>query len=79
MRSVFKGWRRKIVLNIPSAKSMESFGPFTWIVTREAAFRLKRANAPYWSVVTPLTVLSAWLLISKPRQLKPESDQKIPE
>jgi hypothetical protein len=27
-------------------------------------------SAPYWSIVIPLTLVSAWLLLSKPRQLK---------
>jgi hypothetical protein len=30
-----------------------------------------RAIAPYWSLVVPLTLLSACLLLSKPRQKKP--------
>lgn len=28
-------------------------------------------NTPYWSIVIPLTILSAWLLLSKPKQPKP--------
>lgn len=31
---------------------------------------------PYWSVVTPLTLLSAWLLLSKPRARKPTIEQQ---
>ena len=27
-------------------------------------------RAPYWSIVIPLTLLSAWLLLSKPRIAK---------
>jgi len=27
---------------------------------------------PYWSIVIPLTVLSAWLLLNKPREGKPK-------
>lgn len=30
--------------------------------------------APYWAIVIPLTVLSAWLLRPKPRAPKPESN-----
>lgn len=28
-------------------------------------------RAPYWSIVIPLTLLSAWLLLSRPRATKP--------
>lgn len=28
---------------------------------------------PYWSIVIPLTLLSAWLLLSKPRPAKPQT------
>lgn len=43
-------------------------GPFpndTWTES------LKRWTVPYWSIVTPLTLLSTWLLLSKPRQDNP--------
>jgi hypothetical protein len=33
---------------------------------------------PYWSIVIPLTLLSAWLLISKPRVKKIESNMAKP-
>lgn len=33
--------------------------------------RFKIGPAPYWSIVTPLTLLSAWLLLIKPRSSKP--------
>jgi hypothetical protein len=33
---------------------------------------------PYWSVVGPLTLLSAWLLLSKPRQSMPRTPAKSP-
>lgn len=29
-------------------------------------------TVPYWSIVLPLTLLSAWLLLSKPRVAKPK-------
>lgn len=28
---------------------------------------------PHWTIVIPLTLLSAWLLLSKPRQPKPQN------
>lgn len=31
---------------------------------------------PYWSIVVPLTLLSAWLLLSKPKQRKPSLEQQ---
>jgi len=34
--------------------------------------RLISAQVPYWSIVIPLTLLSAWLLISKSRVAKPK-------
>lgn len=33
----------------------------------------------YWSVVVPLTLLSAWLLLSKPRQMKTKAVEKPTE
>ena len=36
---------------------------------------LLEAQAPYWFTVIPLTLLSAWLLLSKPRQRKSEKVQ----
>jgi hypothetical protein len=38
-----------------------------------AGFRSRLFAVPYWSVVIPLTLLSAWLLLSKPRRPKVES------
>jgi len=36
--------------------------------------------APYWSIVIPLTLLSAWLLISKPRKSTPKKIiETVPE
>lgn len=32
-------------------------------------------SVPYWSIVDPLTLLSAWLLLSKPRKRIPKSPQ----
>ena len=29
---------------------------------------LKPSGVPYWSIILPLTLLSAWLLLSKPRK-----------
>jgi len=34
---------------------------------------LRRITIPYWSIVVPLTLLSAWLLLSKPRVAKPST------
>lgn len=31
--------------------------------------------APYWSIVIPLTLISAWLLLSRPRAPKPPAKQ----
>jgi hypothetical protein len=28
---------------------------------------------PYWSIVTPLVLLSAWLLLTKPRKIRPRA------
>ena len=36
----------------------------------DVGFRETCAMIPYWSIVIPLTVLSAWLLLSKSRKLK---------
>jgi hypothetical protein len=33
-----------------------------------------RVKVPYWSIAIPLTLLSAWLLLSKPRAAKPTNE-----
>ena len=33
---------------------------------------------PYWSLVLPLTLLSAWLILGKPRKVKPTADLRLP-
>ena len=33
-------------------------------------------RVPYWSIVIPLTLTSAWLLLSKPRANKPKPDSE---
>lgn len=38
--------------------------------------RLRVWVVPYWSIVIPLTLLSAWLLLSKPRVAKPTAGPK---
>jgi len=38
-------------------------------MSQEAVF--KTLFVPYWSIVIPLTLLAAWLLLSKPRVSKP--------
>lgn len=35
-----------------------------------------RCIVPYWSVVLPLALVSAWLMLSTPRVLKPESNSE---
>ena len=35
---------------------------------RNSNVELREASIPYWSLAIPLTLLSAWLLLSKPRQ-----------
>lgn len=35
-------------------------------------YSLLIAQTPFWSIVLPLTLLSAWLLLSKPRKSKPK-------
>ena len=34
-------------------------------------------SVPYWPIVIPLTLLSAWLLLSKPRQSKSNTPTKL--
>jgi len=44
------------------------------------AYRRKVWVIPYWSIVIPLTLISAYLLLSKPRVAKPKAITKsIPE
>lgn len=37
---------------------------------RAPPLRIDLHCVPYWAIVIPLTMLSAWLLLSKPRQAK---------
>lgn len=65
--NVFRGnfnkfeWRRQF------------FGFDCGVIVRvsDSALRIRYIFAPYWSLVIPLTLLSAWLLLSKPRPSKP--------
>ena len=41
-------------------------------VTISGDFNIFLVNTPYWSIVIPLALLSAWLLLSKPRSNKPK-------
>lgn len=41
-----------------------------FLVGGDAGFLARISHIPYWSIVTPLTALSAWLLLSKPRMAK---------
>ncbi len=48
--------------------------PSTFVHSLSTALheRVTLANVPHWSVVIPLTLLSAWLLLSKPRKPTPK-------
>lgn len=46
---------------------LESYGT-TRQVLQEKGFAPREVSIPYWSVVIPLTLLSAWLLLSKRRE-----------
>ena len=39
---------------------------FAFGVATRGKFRFEASNVPYWSIVIPLTLISAWLLLSKP-------------
>ncbi len=45
-----------------------------WTTTPDAIDPDVLGLIPYWSLVLPLTLLSAWLLLSKPRQTKPSTE-----
>ena len=48
-----------------------------WMWKGQLGVRAQFIRIPYWSIVIPLTLLSAWLLLSKPRQpIKPKVSQK---
>jgi hypothetical protein len=44
---------------------------FAGIGMAEGYGSLKAVTVPYWSLVLPLTLLSAWLILVKPRKAKP--------
>ena len=35
-------------------------------------------TCPYWCLAIPLTLLSAWLILGKPRKVKPVADLRLP-
>lgn len=49
----------------------ERFGFGTITFEAVSVYRLTALKIPYWSLVIPLTLLSAWLLLSKSRAGKP--------
>ena len=38
----------------------------------------RRIKIPYWLIVVPMTLLSAWLLLSKPRVAKTKTTEPVP-
>ena len=63
----------RIVMESPSEVFWddESFAWNSGLVSEVAAeYQWKRVGVPYWSLVLPLTLLSAWLILAKPRKAK---------
>lgn len=71
------------------AHQLSNDDPFEWqqswnicgICKRETAapeFRLTALTIPYWSIVVPLTLLSAYLLLSKLRRTTPKTGEPAP-
>jgi hypothetical protein len=48
--------------------------PFFLAFAKLDSGKAECSQIPYWSIVTPLTLLSAWLLLSKPRTPNPKAE-----
>lgn len=51
------------------------YGQFAWL--RNSSGRVRVLATPFWSIVAPLSLLSAYLLLSKPRQKPSASKQDV--
>ena len=49
-------------------KSRWSWGGFDFCYSEKDEARFLRLRIPYWSLVLPLTAISSWLLLSKPKK-----------
>jgi len=78
-------WRmpyHDVVENGPNDVAFDSFDGFIWLINI-CGFRIGFflppqcfhlvCLVPYWSIVIPLTLISAYLLLSKPRVAKPKA------
>lgn len=75
------GWFRKPYDQVTTviAGIEEMINPNPWerewcgfgVYETSSPLLVKAWKFPYWSIVIPLTLLSAWLLLSKPRAKKP--------
>jgi hypothetical protein len=45
----------------------------------DVTYIVAKWRAPYWTITTPLTLVSAWLLLSKPRGSEKVSGTNMPE
>jgi hypothetical protein len=56
-----------------------TFGAATRKPDSPRVFHVDLYSIPYWSIVIPLTLLSAWLLLSKVRQKQKQTIEKVTE
>ncbi|WP_373653509.1 hypothetical protein [Schlesneria sp. DSM 10557] len=66
------GWDSSYLLDLPMREM--AAGGFIYGRSQTDDYDLRVWIVPYWSIVFPLTLLSAWLLIGKPR--KPAAVQR---
>ncbi len=64
----YRGWNRRPVMSGARVDRVAKYGPFLFRNESTYAARGFSLRIPYWSIVIPLTLLSAWLLLSKPRK-----------
>lgn len=65
-------WYEPMFLEIEAYSWVFAGYIFFWKQTTETACGGAIVNVPYWSIVIPLTAISAWLLLSKTRKLIPK-------
>lgn len=75
-------WRPLELISLPHIHPKDGDDCFEWwkgfVIQHQKAEKYGALyQIPYWTIVIPLTLLSAWLLVSKPEQSKPAMEPRV--
>jgi hypothetical protein len=71
----FQDWSPVFMEGSPTIERFD--GDFVESFDESSGRSLPMLFIPYWSIVLPLTAISAWLLLSKPRPAKPPAIETV--